>query len=295
MSERLISNPIEEAYYEFLFSASRAVLLYHYSSLLFEKFPEKLPDEHKEWWFSSIAELVTRLQSHVDSGSDSIPASPLERGDSFQFRYLSYLIQAGFLLTEFGKRSGFPEKVDFPSASAEQALIVSFACFDGYIASCVRIILASRPRKLCSQKQATWEDIINHGSWDRLIESMIDKRVVEFGHLNIRAKLARLRKEFNLDISFNDTVIDLIEYYEELRNSLVHNGGLVTPKQMQRYRNISSGGIKFTYCDEPKKGERNELNAWQIEFSVEGLQFLAGAIKDSAETKYFSSAESSAS
>ena len=52
---------------------------------------------------------------------------------------------------------------------------------DGFFADSVRVICLAKPEVLKTNKQISWKDVIEIGSWDGINDYLVDEYVFSFG------------------------------------------------------------------------------------------------------------------
>jgi hypothetical protein len=117
------------------------------------------------------------------------------------------------------------------SAVFAQQLTLTIAHLDAFTGDTLRAICGQRPEVLKSNKQVTWEKLIDLGQWESVITHLIEELVFKFGWSTISERLDSLTKDYGVDLS---TVTkgqrDTLAFGAEVRHLIMHNGGHVTAR-----------------------------------------------------------------
>ena len=126
------------------------------------------------------------------------------------------------------------KEMDFSRILNSQALVMLFAHLDAFMADRMRSICRVRPEVLKCDKKMEWSDIVSSGSWDKLMDQMIEEYVYTFGWRSVKKRIDFLNKQIGLAIDFSDSDSTLIEDFENIRNVIIHNGGKVSQEYIDR-------------------------------------------------------------
>lgn len=122
-------------------------------------------------------------------------------------------------------RSGHPLP-KFRRAVLSQQLIMIFAHLDSFIADSVRVICEALPDVLKSRdRKLEWERIINCGSWDELLEHLIEEYVARSDRGPVLDRIDNMKRTFGLDLRVDNRALGTLEVAENVRHAFVHSGG----------------------------------------------------------------------
>ena len=92
----------------------------------------------------------------------------------------------------------------------------------------VKVLSKVKPELLKRKKEVTWDEIIDSGNWNTLINHIIEMYAYDFGWKTISEKLKFLRDKIGIKIDTNNDEEILLSDAENVRNIIVHNGGKVS-------------------------------------------------------------------
>jgi hypothetical protein len=165
------------------------------------------------------------------------------------------------------------------SANA-QALVMTFAHLDAFIADTVRAACKTRPELLRSERKIEWATALEFDGKADLIEHLIERYTYEFGMSNISQKIALFRKQMGLKIPTEHIDIQRLESAEQIRHIIVHNGSRVSQEFVER-----------TKRKDARIGERVAVSIEFVRQTIEEVTSLATTIFLEMSEKFFDAHE----
>ncbi|MFP4641847.1 MAG: hypothetical protein ACLFPU_06695 [Dehalococcoidia bacterium] len=227
-------NEYRQVYLSFELSMAQTAIIAHQSAYILEDYPNNLPPD--------VSDKITEtMKKFVEAASQTV-----EETQELDFEKLlkdrepeTYTAMQSFLPTLMmgicNWHSGRdPWDVDFAKLVYSQQLAMAFAHFDAFLGDTLRTMLNVQPNILRKNRQVTWDTIIKLGSWERLIEHMMEDFVYKVGRRSAKEKMDFFLDEFNFDLQLSDQEIDAITEGERLRHLIVHNGGRVNADYLNR-------------------------------------------------------------
>jgi hypothetical protein len=132
----------------------------------------------------------------------------------------------------------------FRRAVLAQQLIMIFAHLDSFIADSVRVICEALPDVLKSRdRKMEWECIIDCGSWEELLEHLIEEYVARSDRGPILKRIDKMKDAFRLDLRLDHRALGTLEVAERVRHAFVHSGGRADSTFLDRCRvdNVAPG------------------------------------------------------
>jgi hypothetical protein len=119
--------------------------------------------------------------------------------------------------------------ISFERLLFSQVLISTIAHLESFLAGSVMAACHAEPRLLCRNKTLTWKSIIEAGSWEDVIDLLVEEYTYEFGLKPLSGRLKCLGDDLGLSLSPLGTKdLPRLEEACEVRHIIVHNGGRVS-------------------------------------------------------------------
>lgn len=139
------------------------------------------------------------------------------------------------LLMHMARPSGVEVKeIDFGRIVNSQTLVMLFAHLDAFMGDSLRTICRVRPEVLKSGKTMQWSDIVACGTWEKLIEQLIEEYVFAFGLKPIGERVQGLKDRIGLEFTVAEASLRLLQDAEDIRHIVMHNGGNVSQDYLNR-------------------------------------------------------------
>jgi len=226
----------KKVYRNFEFSISQSMVLTLISHEVLKQWPENLPentkkpltDARKQWrdlWTSYFDHKITLEELSAEQDRMYKEWERVE-GQPALFKTVNrmYLFRPDSSSSE----------LDFSRIVNSQALVMLFAHLDAFMVDSVRTICRIRPDILKSDKKMEWVDIVSCGSWDKLIDQLVEQYSFQFGWQPIAKRLDFLKKQNGIDIVFPEEEMKVIDDAELTRNVVTHNGGNISQEYLAR-------------------------------------------------------------
>lgn len=205
---------------------------------VFDDFPHNLP--------SQIQEVLPQIEAECKK------MTSLE-----QYRKLWPKIEQRFATTNILKpflalhkclwKLGVPgiDNVSFERALHNQTLVMLFAHLDAFMGDSLRTVCKVCPQQLERDKQIPWKAVIKCGSWEKLIDRLIDEYVYKIGMQSSIAERVELifPKELGIKLDHSLNTRGLLLYLRIMgaaRDIIVHNGGIVNQTFIEK---TGGGGL----------------------------------------------------
>lgn len=122
------------------------------------------------------------------------------------------------------------EGENFTTILFYQGLVMLLAHLDAFMVNSFQTMCIVRPEILRRDKKLSWEDVLLCGDWNSFIEKVTDEYCFEFGLKSIKEKVQYLNSKYGVHIDIPDSVLDNFDIAQEMRHVIVHNGGRVSQK-----------------------------------------------------------------
>lgn len=196
-------------------------------------FPHRLPEQSRETAYAALREMQQKIGKIIQAHeSGSMDFSDTELDDEILDQRASAMIVDLYMTTLIAGRNG--REFDFERLLYAQEMIMVLAHLDAFLADTLRAICTREPRLLMRGNKISWREVLEAGSWDRILTRLIDEYSYEFGWKSARERIAYLRDEHGLVVDISDAILDKLDLAEELRHLFVHNGGRVSRKYLER-------------------------------------------------------------
>jgi hypothetical protein len=220
----------------FKFSIYRTLVMTRVADDILAGWPESLPDRLKGPLAEGRREYSKLVLAFINR---EIPQ------DEFEARREQLLAEwekvegrrpllGATVLMYFSNPEAASQDIDFRRIVVSQGVVMICAHIDAFLADTVRAICRTRPEVLKgSGKTMEWASIIEAGSWDRLLESLIERYVYDFGFPPIPQRIKTLAG-MGLDITVEERVLKVVDEGEALRDIVVHDAGIASRKYLSR-------------------------------------------------------------
>jgi hypothetical protein len=126
----------------------------------------------------------------------------------------------------------------------QQLLVFLITSYEVFIEDVLRAVFRQDPRYfMTSQKTVTWEQIIEFGNYDSLIEHLISEKITEVNSGNWQKVVDAFKKLFDIDLASHIDMRSMAEVFE-IRHAIVHNLGM-TDKKLLNKIGPSKWGIEY--------------------------------------------------
>lgn len=200
-----------------------------------KEFPHRLPNDTRQ-------NIVKAYKSFFDGIGKAVwtakkrKVRPSKRKTRYRIHLVNPVARSATLLMldRFLAGEDVVEDTDFNQLLCAQELVMLIAHLDGFLSDSLRAICKREPNVLHSNKQMRWDRILNQGSWQNLIESMIEEHLYSFGWKSISDRVTYLKSEYGVSIPTSASLLLLIDEAEKIRHIVIHNGGKVSQEYKDR-------------------------------------------------------------
>jgi glucose-6-phosphate isomerase len=106
---------------------------------------------------------------------------------------------------------------------------------DGFMADVLRTVCRTCPHVLRrGDKKLTWHSIIASGSWDALVEQLVEDYTLSHGMKSVPKRLDALKGELGVDVALAPEARETLLEAEQVRHIFIHNGGRVSAEFLKR-------------------------------------------------------------
>lgn len=121
----------------------------------------------------------------------------------------------------------------FQQTILQQAVMMMFAKFEAYLQELLRFICNINNKVLLHKNlgpaQVSISTIIlKVDSSDSLLDDIIDKHVIAFGHLSLKERIDYLKDNLKLNLNLNNTLLKNVYNAEQARHAFTHNNGFAS-------------------------------------------------------------------
>jgi hypothetical protein len=115
----------------------------------------------------------------------------------------------------------------------QQAVMMMFAKFEAYLQELLRFICNIDNKVLLHKNLGAGQVPINTiilevDGFDNLLDYIIDKHVIAFGHLSLKERIDYLKGSLKLNLNLNNTLLKNAYNAEQARHAFTHNNGLAS-------------------------------------------------------------------
>ena len=232
----------QQIYVHYIESATQTMLFADSAMKVFEDFPNKLPREIIQPLIDNVNDIANITKIIRDGGK--IPP-PYKMDSSFSTEVIINLAMGRLPFI----RNPPSVSTDFDRLLCLQTLVMIIAHLDAFISDSFRTIYQVCPKALKGgDKQIDVSTIMSCGTWENLIDFLIEHNILKFGMKSLTERMERLGK-LGLEIKPGANML-LLEQAAEIRHIIVHNGGKVNQKYISKTKqqNITVGEpVPITY------------------------------------------------
>lgn len=218
-----------QKYFDFIIALNQSLVITQLSVKLLHDFPNNLPDVLATPYHQTLASIIERLSKAEDEHHIIDLNLEFINDESHIAPFITLVIAHAQIYQG--------ETIDFNKAITAKQLVMIFAHLDAFMADSLRMICRIQPQVMKSSKTVTWETMIDAGTWDSLLDIMIDSYVADFVKPNVAKRVEFMSRQLGLLITISQKETKLLEEAENLRHCFVHNGGRVDSsllKKLQR-------------------------------------------------------------
>ena len=269
----------QETYRNFEFSVAQTMVVALMGKGVLKEWPTSIPERIREPLVSSLDQMSKLWgdrfdnkisKEEMDTEFDRIltEQDQLEDGGAL-FRFV--------LMMQWDRPMGSKMKdIDFTRILNSQALVMLFAHLDAFVGDTLRAICRVRPEVLKSERTIQWEEVVSSGTWDKLIDHLIEKYTYEFGLKPLRKRLEFFKERIGIEGSVKDESLALLEKAEEIRHIIMHNGGSVSQEYLKRTgrQDVGLGEIVPVNIEFLKEVRREVFAVGWAVFEATGKKFF---------------------
>ena len=228
----------KKVYRNFEFSISQSMVMTLISHEVLKQWPQSLPESTQKPLAEARKQWSDLWTSHFDNKTTSEQFSAeLDR----MFKEWERIEGQPALFKTVMRMNLFrpdqaTKELDFSRIVNSQALVMMFAHLDAFMADSIRTTCRVCPEILKCDKKMEWVDIVSCGSWDKLIDQLIEQYSFQFGWQSVAKRLDFLKKQIGLEFAFQEEKLRIIDDSELIRNVVTHNGGNVSQEYLVRSR-----------------------------------------------------------
>lgn len=269
-------------YWKYELSANQTRLLNQMCGYIFDQFPNRIPKELKEGWLknlTSVHEIFEKLiKMNETKISESIDIDQNEYFEKNKDNLLSSIFnnQLSVFLAMFniGIRDKF--KIDFEQLLFAQELVIQLAHIESFMVDSLKTISILRPETLKCNKKINWDKVIELGSWEKILENLIEDYTYEFGMKSINEQIEFLQEKYNMNLGLTTNEIAIFKEAENIRHIIVHNGGRVSKEFIDKTNNKNY-----------QIGDYIPISANFVINAVNAFLFLASELYHAISKKFF--------
>jgi hypothetical protein len=181
-------------------------------------------------------ELAASLQQTLD---ETEPTEDQASSSDPPFQHPIARSSVGLFVDHF-KATAELTSISFDRTAGAQRLLMTIAHVEAFLSESVRAICHSEPRVLATGRQLKWEEVIGAGSWDTLLDLMIERHVYQQGWQgDIAARVAAFCAAYGVELPTPHDVIEDLAQAEQARHVILHAGGRVTEEYLRKARVIA--------------------------------------------------------
>lgn len=213
----------QRTFFNFIKSMNQTKIVSFIAQETLSDFPVNVPRKFTAKTFENLKifnDYAKNFDIDYSSSSEkarNVISFPIKKDDITSPIFLVYL--ANVFLDEDN------EKIDYEQLCKYQELVMYYFHFDTFLGDSIRAICYQNPNVLKSSKNMSWEKIIEHGTFEKILSDIIDKSVYDFGWDSILKRIQYFNKEYKLDILIKEE--DIMKKIEIMRNIIAHNGGKI--------------------------------------------------------------------
>jgi hypothetical protein len=102
-------------------------------------------------------------------------------------------------------------------------LVYLTTIFDTYLSDVTKFLFSLFPNSLQNSQSVDIKTILTSKSKFDILNSTIEKKVLEISYSSFFDRISMLEKKFGLNFSIPQNIIDYLHHYSSLRNTAIHN------------------------------------------------------------------------
>jgi hypothetical protein len=199
----------------------------------FRDFPHNLPEKARESFERAMTIVDSGIKARLEAKqSGNLTDAPhlIELDDQVGSIAAVMLLMSLAAASDDATATG----PDFERALREQELVMCLAHLEAFLGDTLKMMCQRDPRILRRKKQISWDQVIDAGSWEELMNRLADEYVYDFGWKSLTEKVDHLAAEHGVSVGFEEPSRDLLVLAEQVRHIVIHNGGRVSREFMRR-------------------------------------------------------------
>jgi len=197
---------------------------------IFKDFPQNLPSNIKDG-MNAIFKFL------MDNFNKKSKGEKLEQPKDVHHDFMKYFIPFVGVFSSTNENIE-TAKIDFEQSLLSQELVIILAYLEAFLLDSENVMFRKNYNLLKSfnKEQLDWAEILNHTSFDSLIDKMISKRLSKSSYGSAIDKIGRLETQpFNLNLNISTRNRILLERATDVRNLYVHKGGKIDLEFQNKY------------------------------------------------------------
>lgn len=157
-------------------------------------------------------------------------------------RFFDQVTESWGDLGDLGDKASLPASPnDYEQIVLQSALLLGVAYSEAYLADALRQVIRAQPRVLASRnKNLTWKDAVGAGDWESLLNTIIERELLEFTHLAIGDMLEYLRNKLKISLP-DDVLLRTVREASVVRNLITHNSATANRELEELNADFESG------------------------------------------------------
>lgn len=241
---------------DYMLSINQIKVLSLTAGQVFSDFPKRLPENIRKPLMANLQEFL-RLTGKKLKKKEEIEIEitthgfvPKLNGEKVEYSkddrdriigntlFIS-TIMMGFTKAQLDKlhktKFKISHKIDFERVLYFQELVMNFSYLNAFVDDSLRVICKICPEILKRSKKIEWNAIISCGSWEKIMDHLIERFVREdFSYKSVIERVELLRKEIGLKINYPKNSLSFLEEAELFRNLIVHNFGRINNQYIRK-------------------------------------------------------------
>lgn len=236
-------------YLQFLISVHQAELITLAAGGALESFPANLPTRLKE----GLSDAMTAVGEALAAAAKNDP-SPGEAAISLHVSCPSSpafgpLMGLYSLTIQDGRR---PDELNFQKTLYRQQLVMLVAHTEAFFGDSIRAVCLAAPNTIESQKkQISWLEALSYLDREALRAALVESFVSDMTrNKGVKSFLFNVEKELKIDVAVEDETVDVLSTAEQARHIIVHNGGRIDARFLEKTKIQQPVGDEFNVSAE---------------------------------------------
>jgi hypothetical protein len=123
---------------------------------------------------------------------------------------------------------------------AQMLVTRSIDSFESYVTDLLTLIYQTDPRRLRSDEQVTFKEVLAHQDMDALVKYMVEKRVSALSFKGMKALNDDIKRRLDFELFDDTATLDRVSRLNETRNLIVHNRAKVDQKYIDGLRGAAT-------------------------------------------------------